>query len=188
MAQNGRDVAICTVPKMPRLKQGPCARGWGPRPASVGPTQAQRAEVVDIAWCPSGARTGTSWQTWAHCSPALWFCANCCPSLSLGFLSTSHRNHLIWHLHRCVAGSTSERWMSLSRTHSTQQCPLEPPGAGTEPTLGLAHPVLLPPVPLPFSSWPPMIQGSVHHSLQRPYLRPVRPGRVSTLPRRAHTL
>ena len=57
-----------------------------------------------------------------------------------------------------------------SGTEAGQALPLlmsmaQTPGTGTGPTLGLAHLDLLPPIPLPFSSRPPMAQGSSHHSL-----------------------
>lgn len=54
-AQAGRDAAVCTAPEVPRRGLGPRARVSGPRPGSVGSTQAQRAEVVNTTWCPKGA-------------------------------------------------------------------------------------------------------------------------------------
>lgn len=57
---NGKEYhCLRTVPETLRLRQGPCPGAWGPRPGSVGSTQAQRAEIVDIIWCPGGAQTRT---------------------------------------------------------------------------------------------------------------------------------
>lgn len=98
-----QNTAVCTIPEMPKLRQGPYAGAGGPRPGSVGPTQIQRAEAVDASWCPKGPGLA------AHLLRGPGQVTT--PSLSLRGL-----------LHQCSEASTTERHKSLS----IAECPPEP--------------------------------------------------------------
>ena len=169
---NGKEYhSLRTEPETLRLRQGPCPGARGPRPGSVGSTQAQRAEIVDIIWCPEGAQTRTdSDRPGLGPGPTAHLLF---PSLSLSFLSTSHGRYLRWHPHQGLVESVREANVP-SRANGTRQCPTKAPSHScglrtsrpAEPFLarkpgrscpypcpqrkplgGLAHPDLLPPAP-----------------------------------------